>query len=203
MNFSLSAFDGFFAELSAASDEAIAMMLSTFNLTHADEPKKRDGGELYFGKLDEFNSTEFASSARGQLNASWYAFRGFFAAIDWTEPWIIGLCSFHVVILLLAVLTKKHNTFQIAVFCLITSSVYVAEQMNTIMAKNWKSFARQNYFDKRGVFISATWSTPLLLIAMVMLAQSLYSASSLLVQVKRKQLIHNAREASKESKKAK
>ena len=35
MNFSLSSFDGFFAELSAASDEAIAMMLATFNLTHA------------------------------------------------------------------------------------------------------------------------------------------------------------------------
>ena len=33
----------------------------------ADETTKRDGGELYFGKLDGFNSTEFASSARGQV----------------------------------------------------------------------------------------------------------------------------------------
>jgi hypothetical protein len=33
----------------------------------ADDKPKRDGGELYFGKLDGFNSTEFANSARGQV----------------------------------------------------------------------------------------------------------------------------------------
>jgi hypothetical protein len=35
MNFSLSAFDDFFAELAAASDEAIAMIFASFNLTQA------------------------------------------------------------------------------------------------------------------------------------------------------------------------
>jgi hypothetical protein len=39
----------------------------------ADEKTKRDGGELYFGKLDGFNSTEFASSARGQVTAGYRA----------------------------------------------------------------------------------------------------------------------------------
>ena len=45
------------------------------------------------------------------------------------------------------------------------------------------SFATQNYFDTHGVFMSTLWSTPLLLIGVVMLFQSLYTSSSLLIQV--------------------
>lgn len=63
------------------------------------------------------------------------------------------------------------------------ASVYLAERLNTLAAANWERFATQNYFDKQGVFISTMWSMPLLLIGVVMLFQSLYSASSLLVQV--------------------
>lgn len=198
MNFS--SFDGFFADLNSASNEAIDILLSSFNLsTGSPSPS---GGELFFGKLEGFNSSHFSQTARGELNAAWYTIRGFFAAIDWTEPWIIGLCLFHMFILMIAIFTRKYNSFQIALFCIITATVYIAESVNSVLAQNWKIFSRQNYFDKRGVFISAMWSTPLILVAIVMLAQSLYSASTLLVQVKRKQLIHRAREINKDSKKS-
>jgi hypothetical protein len=69
------------------------------------------------------------------------------------------------------------------IFVSIMSSVYMAERINTLAAANWDSFSTQNYFDKHGVFISTLWSTPLLLIGVVMLFQSLYNASSLLIQV--------------------
>ena len=63
------------------------------------------------------------------------------------------------------------------------ASIYMAERLNKVAAANWESFSTQNYFDRQGVFVSTLWSTPLLLIGTVMLFQSLYNASSLLIQV--------------------
>ena len=81
------------------------------------------------------------------------------------------------------VLTRHNNTVQIGLFVSIMASVYMAERLNTFAAANWESFSTQNYFDKRGVFISTLWSTPLLLIGTVMLFQNLYNSASLLIQV--------------------
>ena len=81
------------------------------------------------------------------------------------------------------VATRHNNTIQMGLFVTIMASIYMAERLNALAADNWESFSTQNYFDQRGVFISTLWSTPLLLIGVVMLFQSLYQASSLLVQV--------------------
>ena len=83
----------------------------------------------------------------------------------------------------LQVATRRNNTAQMVLFVIIMAAVYMAERLNTIAAANWERFSTQNYFDKQGVFVSTMWSMPLLLIGVVMLFQSLYSASSLLVQV--------------------
>ena len=63
-----------------------------------------------------------------------------------------------------------------------------AEWVNSFAAKRWDTFARQNYFDKRGVFISVMYSAPLLCAAMFLLLNALRSASKLLIQVKRQEL---------------
>lgn len=47
--------------------------------------------------------------------------------------------------------------------------VYLAERLNHLLARNWKCFAGQNYFDPRGLFLSILWSGPLLIIAMIIL----------------------------------
>jgi len=47
--------------------------------------------------------------------------------------------------------------------------VYLAERLNRIMGKNWKSFSGQNYFDPSGLFMSVLWSGPLLIISMIIL----------------------------------
>jgi hypothetical protein len=82
------------------------------------------------------------------------------------------------------VATRHNNNVQIGLFVTIMTSIYMAERLNTLAAANWESFSTQNYFDRQGVFISTLWSTPLLLIGTVMLFQSLYNASSLLIQVR-------------------
>lgn len=89
--------------------------------------------------------------------------------------------------------------------------VYSAETLNSMARDNWQSFASQQYFDKSGVFTSFLFSVPLILIACFILVHhrflfgfvptlhpiisilfcmhgqiyGLYSASSLLIQVKR------------------
>ena len=49
------------------------------------------------------------------------------------------------------------------------AGVYLAETLNIFLRDNWKSFAGQNYFDPRGLFLSVLWSGPLLVIAILIL----------------------------------
>ena len=47
--------------------------------------------------------------------------------------------------------------------------VYNAERLNGLLAKRWRSFATQDYFDEHGVFFCALVSTPLLIDMFVIL----------------------------------
>ena len=77
--------------------------------------------------------------------------------------------------------------------------VYMAEMLNRLGSEHWASFAGQNYFDERGVFISVMFSTPLLCAAFFVLLNALLSASQLLIKVKRKELqSKRSRQARKE-----
>lgn len=46
--------------------------------------------------------------------------------------------------------------------------VYLAENINTYLARNWKSFAKQPYFDQQGIFFSALFSAPLLVVMFIL-----------------------------------
>ncbi|KAI3893704.1 hypothetical protein MKX03_032120 [Papaver bracteatum] len=78
-------------------------------------------------------------------------FLGFFHAIDWKETWLMALLSFYVTLLLTIILSRKNTNIQTSLFLVALVGVYFAENMNTFLGSNWKSFAGQNYFDKRGV----------------------------------------------------
>ncbi|KAF3574333.1 hypothetical protein F2Q69_00059052, partial [Brassica cretica] len=71
--------------------------------------------------------------------------------------------------------------------------VYFAESLNRLLRKHWKSFSTQNYFDPHGVFLSVLWSGPLLVIAMIILINTLFSLCYLIVKWKRAELRHRAR----------
>ena len=55
---------------------------------------------------------------------------GFVSAVQWSEPWIIGLGIFHVVLLIAAVATRKNSNVQIVLFGFILGIVYFAETLN-------------------------------------------------------------------------
>lgn len=125
---------------------------------------------------------------------------GFVHAVDWTEPWVVGLIVFHITLLVLAVASRKHSNVQMAMFFCVLLSVYAAERMNIYLHRHWKSFARQPYFDSHGVFLSVVWSGPLLLVSALILFNSLLTLTSLMVKWKRAELKHRALASAKKNK---
>ncbi|KAL5173959.1 Transmembrane protein 18 [Glycine soja] len=69
------------------------------------------------------------------------------------------LPGFHVVLLLVTILSRKKTSFQI------------------FLGKNWKSFSSHNYFDPSGLFMSVLWSGPLLVISMIILVSAFFHVS--------------------------
>lgn len=123
---------------------------------------------------------------------------GFYHAVDWTESWLRMLGAFHIIVWTLAVGLRHYDNVQMVLLLTILAVVYGAESLNRYAGEHWQDFAGQNYFDKRGVFISVVFSTPLLACAMFVLLNALRSASKLLVQVKRKEFKAEARKRKKE-----
>jgi hypothetical protein len=76
---------------------------------------------------------------------------------------------------------------------MVTIAVLVksAEYLNRTAGEHWESFATQNYFDERGVFVAITFCSPLLLDSFLMLVMFLREAGQLLVQVKRAEIKKN------------
>ncbi|KAI4339679.1 hypothetical protein MLD38_024592 [Melastoma candidum] len=134
-----------------------------------------------------------SSELRTQLRPALDVFLGFFHAIDWKEPWLIGLISFHCLLLITVVLSRKCLNFQMCLFLLSLAGVYLAERLNSFLGDHWKSFATQNYFDPHGIFLSTLWSGPLLVIAIIILVNTLFSLCHLIVRWKRAELRHRAR----------
>lgn len=141
--------------------------------------------------LVEKLSAEFRSG----LKPAYENFMGFFHAIDWKEPWLIGLLSFHVLLLVVVFASRRNINFQMCLFLLALGGVYLAERLNHFLADNWRSFAGQNYFDAHGLFLSVLWSGPLLVIAIIILVNTLFSLCYLIVRWKRAELKHRARAA--------
>ncbi|KAI3835559.1 hypothetical protein MKW98_027471 [Papaver atlanticum] len=128
---------------------------------------------------------KFSGELRVGLQPAVDNFLGFFHAIDWKETWLMALLSFHVALLLTIILSRKNTNIQTGLFLVALVGVYFAENMNTFLGSNWKSFAGQNYFDNRGVFLSVLWSGPLLVISIIILVNMLFSLCQIMVKWKR------------------
>ncbi|XP_013772146.1 transmembrane protein 18-like [Limulus polyphemus] len=108
--------------------------------------------------------------------------------VDWTEPWIILLLVFHGFITVLAVVTRNHGNIQAVLFCLLLLMVYFSEVLNEWAARNWRLFARDQYFDSSGVFISIMFAAPSLLNCLFLVCQWLWISGTLLIKAKQAQL---------------
>ncbi|XP_041360949.1 transmembrane protein 18-like [Gigantopelta aegis] len=117
----------------------------------------------------------------------------FVLSIDWTEKWLQGLLLFHLASFGLTYLIRHNGTLQIAHFTVSLLLVWCAEYINEEAAKYWKLFSNQQYFDSNGLFISVVFSMPILCNCLVIVMMWLFNAGNLMVQVKRVQLVKEAK----------
>ncbi|XP_064481002.1 transmembrane protein 18-like [Ornithodoros turicata] len=108
--------------------------------------------------------------------------------VDWTEPWLVGLITFHILALCLTLLTRDRGNVQAALFLTALLLVYFSEALNELAAKHWRSFSSQQYFDSQGMFISLVFSTPLLLNCIIMVGQWMWTSATMMTRLKQAQL---------------
>jgi transmembrane protein 18 len=140
-------------------------------------------------------------------------FNAFKSAIRWTEPFILALIAFQVFMMLLSAWVSRTNgstAGRLIIMACIGIIVRSAEFLNRKGEQHWESFATQDYFDKRGVFVAVMLCAPLLLDCLFMLVMFVREAGQLLIQVKRKELSkkskqpkskNESKEATKETRK--
>lgn len=127
-------------------------------------------------------------------------FNTYLRSIDYTDPLIIGLISFHIGILVTILLTRRYTNFQIFIFLTLLSMVYFSESINEFAAEKWKLFTRQQYFDSNGMFVSIVFSMPILLNCMLLIGLWLYESTQTMARLKKAQVIAKARAASEKTK---
>jgi transmembrane protein 18 len=128
---------------------------------------------------------------------SFYAFR---SAITWTEPFILCIIAFHIVMFLITIYVSRYNqnlTPRLLVLVCIAFIVRTSEYTNDYARRHWQSFSTQNYFDHHGLFMSIMICGPLLINSFIMLCFFLKEASQLLILVKKVQLQKQKQKQSK------
>jgi transmembrane protein 18 len=131
-------------------------------------------------------------------------FHAFRHAISWYEPFILWLIAFQIFIFCSAIYVSRKErglTLRLIVMMTIAAIVRGAESINQWASRNWSQFATQNYFDKRGIFVSVMICAPLLLDSLIMLLLFLREASQLLIQVKTAQLKKQKKQSQNQSNK--
>lgn len=108
--------------------------------------------------------------------------------VDWTEPWLMGLITFHIAALSLTLLTRDRGNVQAGLFVVALLLVYFSEALNELAAQHWRAFSSQQYFDSQGMFISLVFSAPLLLNCIIMVGQWMWTSGTLMIRLKQAQL---------------
>ncbi|CAG9864390.1 unnamed protein product [Phyllotreta striolata] len=115
-------------------------------------------------------------------------FLSFLWNIEWRDPWLIALFTFHISIFMMALLTRNYGNFQALLFFCLLLLVYFSESINKLASANWQIFSRQQYFDSNGLFISVVFSMPILINCILMVGSWLYQSTQLMANLKIAQL---------------
>ncbi|KAL7576734.1 hypothetical protein ACA910_005652 [Epithemia clementina (nom. ined.)] len=130
--------------------------------------------------------------AQSGPQTTWEHLDAFRHAIRWTEPFILGIIVFQIVIFACTLYVSRPNVRlvpRIVLMVLMAGLVRFAETINDYSGRHWQEFSiTQNYFDRRGIFISIFLCAPLLIDSFLMLVCFLREASLLLIQVKTAEL---------------
>ena len=78
--------------------------------------------------------------------------------------------AFHALLLSLVVALRAQTTLQLALLCILALLLVLSRRLNEFGKQNWRLFASRDYFDKGGLFLTAVWAVPLLLVMLVQVA---------------------------------
>ncbi|KAJ3417188.1 hypothetical protein HDV05_006394 [Chytridiales sp. JEL 0842] len=143
--------------------------------------------------------TSFDRALKGFMKDS----RRFVTAIDWSEPLILSMLTFHLLSFLFILWNRNNTTFlSLALFTLAFLPLS-AEHINAWASRNHALLASTNYFDKNGLFISTLLSGPVVVNLGLVMMFLLRGVVRLMVDVKKKQLKRGMekKEAKQEGKK--
>eukprot|EP00562_Extubocellulus_spinifer_P035064 CAMPEP_0178698380 /NCGR_PEP_ID=MMETSP0699-20121125/10499_1 /TAXON_ID=265572 /ORGANISM="Extubocellulus spinifer, Strain CCMP396" /LENGTH=285 /DNA_ID=CAMNT_0020344423 /DNA_START=148 /DNA_END=1005 /DNA_ORIENTATION=+ len=129
----------------------------------------------------------------------------FRSAIQWTEPLIVALLLFQLIMFVVTVYTiRRGNTA--SRFGLLVSIVVIVrctERFNEYCGGRWEDLATQNYFDTNGIFVLLFVALPLLGDCVLMVIGFMREASALLVEVKSMELKQKQKKKKEEEQKQK
>lgn len=121
-------------------------------------------------------------------------FNSYIRSIDFSDPFIWGLCTFHLLALLLILSTRHFANVQIGIFLSLLSMVYFSEYLNELAAQKWKLFSRQQYFDSNGMFVSIVFSMPILINCILLIGFWLYESTQTMARLKKAQILATQRQ---------
>ncbi|TRY88521.1 hypothetical protein DNTS_014073 [Danionella cerebrum] len=138
--------------------------------------------------VKNISATPIDGFSKVRITSIW----SFLQSVDWSEPWLMGLLSFHVLCFAVSLLSCRYYRIQICHFLFMVSMVYSAEYLNEVAAMNWRSFSKFQYFDSKGMFISLVFSVPLLLNTVLIVAVWVWKTFSTMTELKILQLKRKA-----------
>eukprot|EP00388_Colpodella_angusta_P022628 GDKJ01057922.1.p1 GENE.GDKJ01057922.1~~GDKJ01057922.1.p1 ORF type:complete len:169 (-),score=28.50 GDKJ01057922.1:112-594(-) len=112
----------------------------------------------------------------------------FIAAVDWTEPFVLGVIAIQLLIFIISILTRKNNATQLMIFGFLCLVVFTLSHLNTFLQQNWRSIATQNYFDDSVFFMSTMVGFPSFFIALYIVVHMTFTTAKLVITLKRKEL---------------
>lgn len=105
-------------------------------------------------------------------------------AIDWTDPFIVCLLLFHLLVLVTAWSWRDRAVGQLFIYLVLAALTFSAQSLNDYCREHWREMGiRQNYFDRRGVFMMIMFCAPMLAVTLFMTVHMLYQTASLMVMV--------------------
>ncbi|KAJ3195366.1 Transmembrane protein 18 [Irineochytrium annulatum] len=112
----------------------------------------------------------------------------FYNAVEWDDPFIILLITFHVCSLGLVMAFRKSPTGLFGLMSALGFLVLASESINTWANENFNRFTNTNYFDQHGVFMATMLAGPICLNLVLVMFFILRRVVSLLVEAKSKQI---------------
>ena len=80
--------------------------------------------------------------------------KGILSKVNLTDPPIIGLIVFHVLMLITTIALRKNKLWRTVIFGISMAVALSAEKVGTFVSEDWRRFGfTDNYFDEYGVFL--------------------------------------------------